>query len=182
MGTREVKLERAGEKSAVNNLDLVHNHLCSKSSGRVTHDSHKLQTKAIKHLTRHYMNRREIDSDQLIHVPMLCVLSFLPSDASMQCCHSQAACVIPSNHMQGYASNNHGTVLVLCCHTYTETTCTRQNCYSEYEAIKAVTLCEAAVTLCEAAQITSIRYGMRHVHCVGVMSCIVVGCTNGRAS
>ena len=45
-----------------------------KSSGRVTHDSHKLQTKAIYHSTRHYMNLRELQSDQ----PMR-VLSFPPS-------------------------------------------------------------------------------------------------------
>ena len=88
MGTREVKLERAGEKSAVDSSDLVcsfihniiHNHLRPKSSGRVTHDSLKLQTKAINHSTRHYMNRRELDSDQPIHVPLLRVLSFPPPD------------------------------------------------------------------------------------------------------
>ena len=69
MGTQEVKLERAGEKSAVDGSDPVcsfnhHNinlHIIRpKSSGRVTHDSHKLQTKAIHHSTRHYMNRREL--------------------------------------------------------------------------------------------------------------------------
>ena len=47
MGTREVKLERAGEKSAVDSLDLVcsfiHNIILDhESSGRVTHDSHVL--------------------------------------------------------------------------------------------------------------------------------------------
>ena len=84
MGTREVKLECVGEKSAVDSSDLVcsfiHNHLRPKSSGRVTHDSHKLQTKAINHSTRHYMNHRELDSDQPIHVPLLRVLSFPPPD------------------------------------------------------------------------------------------------------
>ena len=47
MGTQEVELERAGEKSAVDGSDLVcsfiHNiihHLRPKSSGHVTHDSH----------------------------------------------------------------------------------------------------------------------------------------------
>ena len=46
MGTQKVELERAGEKSAVYSSDLV----CSlfildhESSGRVTHDSHKLYT------------------------------------------------------------------------------------------------------------------------------------------
>ena len=87
MGTQEVELERAGEKSAVDCTDPVssyihnnHNHLRPKSSGHVTHDSHNLQTKAINHWTRHYMNRRELESDQPIHVPLLCVLSFLPSD------------------------------------------------------------------------------------------------------
>ena len=94
MGTQEVKLERAGEKSAVDGSDpvcsfirniihhnIIHNHLCPKSSGRVTHDSHKLQTKAIHHSTRHYMNRRELQSHKPIHVPLLRVLSFHPSAA-----------------------------------------------------------------------------------------------------
>ena len=56
--------------------------------GRVTHDSHKLQTKAIHHSTRHYMNRRELQSDQPIHVRLLRVLSFPPSDE--HCRHSWA--------------------------------------------------------------------------------------------
>ena len=88
MGTQEVELEHAGEKSAVDGSDPVcsfihniHNHIRPKSSGRVTHDSHKLQTKAIHHSTRHYMNRRELESDQPIHVPLLRVLSFPPSAA-----------------------------------------------------------------------------------------------------
>ena len=46
-----------------------------KSSGRVTHDSHKLQTKSINHLTSHYMNRIELQSEQAIHVPLLRVLT-----------------------------------------------------------------------------------------------------------
>ena len=74
------------------------------SSGRVTHDSHKLQTKAIHHSTRHYMNRRELQSDQPIHVPLLRVLSFPPSDE--HCRHSRAARATPSNHTQRYASCN----------------------------------------------------------------------------
>ena len=49
------------------------------SSGSVTHDSHKLQTKVINHATRHYMNRRELESNQSIDAPSLCVLSFPPS-------------------------------------------------------------------------------------------------------
>ena len=51
------------------------------SSGRVTHDSHKLQTKAMHHSTRHYINRRELESNQPIHVLLLRVLSFPPSAA-----------------------------------------------------------------------------------------------------
>ena len=46
MGTHDVELECAG-KSTVDGLDpFVHiiNHICPKSSERVTHDSHKLQT------------------------------------------------------------------------------------------------------------------------------------------
>ena len=90
MGTQEVKLEHAGEKSAVDCSDpvcsFIHNiihHIIirPKSSGHVTHDSHKLQTKAIIHSTRRYMNRREPPSDQSIHVPLLRVLSFPPSAA-----------------------------------------------------------------------------------------------------
>ena len=87
MGTQEVKLECAGEKSVVDGSDpvcsFIHNnyyHLCPKSFGRVTHDSYKLQTKAINHSTQRYMNRRELQSDQPIHVPLLRVLSFPPSD------------------------------------------------------------------------------------------------------
>ena len=93
MGTQEVELERAGEKSAVDGSDpvcsfihnihhnIIHNHLRPKSSGHVTHDSHNLQTKAINHSTRRYTNRRELQSDQPIHVPLLRVLSFPPSAA-----------------------------------------------------------------------------------------------------
>ena len=83
-------------------------------SGRVTHDSHKLQTKVIHHLTRHYMNRRELRSDQPIHVPLLRVLSFPPSDE--HCRHSRAARATPSNHTQRYASCNCSE---LCCYSNT---------------------------------------------------------------
>ena len=85
MGTQEVELERAGEKSAVDSLDLVcsfiHNiiNLGPRIFRSVTHDSHKLQTKVINHVTRHYMNRRELESNQSIDAPSLCVLSFPPS-------------------------------------------------------------------------------------------------------
>ena len=58
-------------------VHLLLNHL---RPGHVTHDSHALQTKAINHSTCHYMNSRELDSDQPIHVPLLRVLSFPPSD------------------------------------------------------------------------------------------------------
>ena len=89
VGTQEVKLERAGEKNAVDSFDpvcsfihhnIIHKHLRPKSSGHVTHDSRELQTKARNHSTCHYMNCRELDSDQPIHVPLLHVLSFSPSD------------------------------------------------------------------------------------------------------
>ena len=84
---------------------IIINHIIRpKSSGRVTHDSHKLQTKAIHHSTRHYMNRRELQSHQPIHVPLLHVLSFPPSD--VHCHHSRAAHATPSNHTQRYASCN----------------------------------------------------------------------------
>ena len=87
MGTQEVKLECAGEKSAVDGSDpvcsFIHiHHIHPKSSGRVTHDSHKLQTKAINHSTRRYMNRRDLQSDQPIYVPLLRVLS-LPFSAAL---------------------------------------------------------------------------------------------------
>ena len=106
MGTQEVELEHAGEQSAVDGSDpfcsfSIHNiHIIirPKSSGRITHDSYKLQTKAIHHSTRHYMNRRELQSDRPIHVPLLLVLSFPPSDEHC----------LPSNHTrtQRYASCN----------------------------------------------------------------------------
>ena len=47
--------------------------LDNESSGHVTHDSHKLHTKVINHSTHHYMNH-------MIHIPLLGVLSFPPSD------------------------------------------------------------------------------------------------------
>ena len=111
MGTQKVELERAGEKSAVDGSDpvcsFIHNHIIRpKSSGRVTHDSHKLLTKAIHHSTRHYMNRRVLQSDQPIHVPLLRVLSF-PRASDEHCRHSRAARVTPSNHTQRYASCNY---------------------------------------------------------------------------
>ena len=83
MGTQEVKLERAGEKSAVDSSGSfihIHIHLGRRIFGRVTHDSHMLQTKVINHSIRHYMNRRELEWDQPIHVPLMRVLSFPPSD------------------------------------------------------------------------------------------------------
>ena len=51
MGTQEVKLERAGEKSTVDNSDPVFLFILfifildQESSTRVTHDSHKLSDK-----------------------------------------------------------------------------------------------------------------------------------------
>ena len=60
---------------------IIINHIIRpKSFGHVTHDSHKLQTKAIYHSTCRYMNRRELQSNQPIHVSLLRVLSFPPSD------------------------------------------------------------------------------------------------------
>ena len=87
-------------------------------------DSYKLQTKAIYHSTRRYMNRRELQSDQPIHVPLLRVLSFPPSD--VHCRHSRAARATPSNHTQRYASCNCSE---LRCYSieYTETILYRQN-------------------------------------------------------
>ena len=73
MGTQEVKLERAGDKSSDPICSFIH---LGPRIFRV-HDSDKLQTNA---LTRHYVNRRELESDQSIHVPLLRVLSFPPSD------------------------------------------------------------------------------------------------------
>ena len=34
----------------------------------IMNDLHKIQTKEINHTTRHYMNRRELESEQPIHV------------------------------------------------------------------------------------------------------------------
>ena len=106
MRGREERGRRFGPHLFTYSIHNNHNFIIihPKSSGRVTHDSHKLQTKVIHHLTRHYMNRRELESDQSIHVPLLRVLSFLPSD--VHCRHSRAACTTPSNHTQRYASCN----------------------------------------------------------------------------
>ena len=82
METQKVKLERAGEKSAVEGSDPVSGS-CIPKIFRAC-NSHKLQTKAIYHSTSRYMNRRELQSDQPIHVPLLRVLSFPPSDGISQ--------------------------------------------------------------------------------------------------
>ena len=66
--------------------NIILHHIRPKSSGRVTHDSHKLQTKAINHSTRRYMNRRELESDQPIHVPLLRVFSFPPGSLGRHQC------------------------------------------------------------------------------------------------
>ena len=159
MGTQEVKLERVGEKSAVDSSDpvcsfihnIIHNDLRPKSSGHVTHNSHKLQTKAIRHSTRRYMNRRELQSDQPIHVPLLRVLSFPPSDE--HCRHSRAARTTPSNHTQRYASCN----------------CSELRCYSN--TLRRFVSPEPSTKPFKQrpeAQIAIIRYGLfGRVHCVG---------------
>ena len=121
--------------------------LDQESSGHVTHDSHKLQTKAINHSTRHYMNRRELESDQPIHVPLLGVLSFPPSAGQPQCIvhcrHSQTARATPSNHTQGYGSCNCSALHINYAHALLElliyeTTCNRQN-RVRIEAVQAAT-------------------------------------------
>ena len=121
------------------------------SSRRVTHDSHKLQTKAIHHSTRHYMNRRELQSDQPIHVPLLRVLSFPPSDE--HCRHSRVARATPSNHTQRYASCN----------------CSELRCYSN--TLRRFVSPEPSTKPFKRrpeAQIASIRYGLfGRAHCVG---------------
>ena len=122
-----------------------------KSSGHVTHDSHKLQAKVIHHSTRHYMNRRELQSDQPIHVPLLRVLSFPPSDE--HCRHSRAARATPSNHTQRYATCN----------------CSKLRCYSN--TLRRFVSPEPSTKPFKwrpEAQITSIQYGLfGRAHCVG---------------
>ena len=76
--------------------------------------THKLQTKAIHHSTRRYMNRRELQPDQPIHIPLLRVLSFPPSDE--HCHHRREAHATSSNHTQRYASCNCSE---LCCYSNT---------------------------------------------------------------
>ena len=135
MGTQEVELERAGEKSAVDGSDpvcsFIHNFIHHKlfildheSSGRVTHDSHKLQTKAMNHATRRYMNRRELQLDQPIHVPLLRATQ--PSSLGLHCRHSRAARATPSNHTLGSRIRQQ-LLLVRIDKSDTETTCNRQN-------------------------------------------------------
>ena len=88
-------------------------HLCPKSSGRITRDSQKLQTK-----TRHLMNCRELESDKPIHEPSLHILSF--SRPQSKCRHSRVARATPSNHTQGYTH-----ALLIIDKSDTETTCNR---------------------------------------------------------
>ena len=61
--------------------------LDNESSGRITNDSHQLQTKAINHSTRHYMNRRELQSDQPIHVYTVAACT-QPSSLGLHCRHA----------------------------------------------------------------------------------------------
>ena len=140
MGTRKVKLKRTGEKSAVDSLDLVcsfirniiHNHRPNSWLAQATDKSDTPLDSPLHEPQRTWL--RSADSRSIAACTQLSSLRRL-------CCHSQSACAIPSNHMQGYASCNilnHGTVHVLRCHSYTETTCTRQNRYSVYKAIQAV--------------------------------------------
>ena len=147
-------LERAGEKSAVDCSDpvcsFILHHLRPKSSGHVTQDSHNLQTEAINHSTRHYMNRRELESDHPIHVPLLRLLSFPPSDGLSALLHSRAAHATPSNHTQGYTS----------------CICSELRCYSN--ALRRFVSSTKPFKRQPAAQIASIRYGLfGHGHCVG---------------
>ena len=113
--------------------------LDQESSGRVTHDSHKLQTKAINHSTRHYMNRRELESDQPIHVPLLGVLSLssLGRTASVRTCivaiaRRRAPHLATTRKDTAAATVLHALLLVY------ETTCNRQN-RVRIEAVQAAT-------------------------------------------
>ena len=139
MGIQEVELERAGEKSAVDGSDPV----CSfiqfiilfildhESSGRVTNDSHQLQTKAINHSTRHYMNRRELQSDQPIHVPLLRVLS-LPPSACIVAIAGRRAPHLATTSRDTPAATVLSWLLLEC----TETNCIAR---TEYEAVQVAT-------------------------------------------
>ena len=93
--------------------------LDQESSGRVTHDSHKLQTKAINHSTRHYMNRRELESDQPIHVPLLRVLSFPPSAGQPQCIVAIARRRAP--HLATTRKDTAAATVLRCMHCYSYT-------------------------------------------------------------
>ena len=93
--------------------------LDQESSGRVTHDSHKLQTKAINHSTRHYMNRRELESDQPIHVPLLDVLSFPPSGGQPQCIVAIARRRAP--HLATTRKDMAAATVLRCMHCYSYT-------------------------------------------------------------
>ena len=108
------------------------------SSGRVTHDSHKLLTKAINHSTHHYMNRRELESDQLIQVPLLDVLSFPPSAGRPKCIVTIARRRVP--HLTTTRKDTTAATVLryTATHIRTETTCNRQN-RVRIEAIQAAT-------------------------------------------
>ena len=83
MGIRKVKLERAGETSAVDSSDFVCLFirfiifLVLDSCPRVAHNTLKLQTVVMHDAACHYHAR--LESDQLIHIPLLRVYSFLLS-------------------------------------------------------------------------------------------------------
>ena len=99
------------------------------------------------------MNRRELQSDRPIHVPLLHVLSFPPSDE--HCRHSRAARATPSNHTrtQRYASCN----------------CSELRCY--LNTLRRFVSPEPSTKPFKRrpeAQIASIRYGLfGRAHCVG---------------
>ena len=176
MGTQEVELECAGEKSAVDGSDpvcsFIHNsyiHLGPGILGRVTHDSHKLQTKAINHSTRHYMHRRELESDQPIHVPLLRVLSFPPSAGQPQCIVAIARRRAP--HLATTRKDTAAATVLRCMH-----------CYS-YTRRLVVARTEYESKPFKRRRSEDCRYKVRpRAHSV-VMSCIKAGRhTSGRAS
>ena len=102
-----------------------------KSSGRVTHYSHKLQTKAMHHSTRHYMNRIENFNRISRFTYRCCVYCTQPSSLllGLHCRHSRAARATPS-------SKDTPAATVRSCAATRIHSCIAR---TEYEAVQAAT-------------------------------------------
>ena len=132
----------------------------------MTHTSYRQ-----KHSTRHYMNRRELQSDQPRRFTYHCCVysAFLSRPPSVHCRHRQAARATPSNHTQGYGTYTAAATVLHCTTTRIRIQRRLVIARTEYESKPFKRRPE-----CEAAQIAGIRCGlMRRAHSV-VMTKLVV--------